>query len=195
MPGKYKQQRSIRTREDLLDVVADEIVRLGYAGTNLQRVVERLNLTKGALYGHFSSKAEAAAALLREFWAEFAEIFGDGRDAAGSGAAVGQARITLLFDRAAESVRTAAALRMLTEEAQAKSATLPELSAIRATVRAHVQYAQNTGELGSQISADEVVDLVLAVLAGSRPAEVTFGSDDPSAQIRRLWSLLPPEPG
>jgi AcrR family transcriptional regulator len=190
MPGKYRQQRSIRTREDLLDVVAEEFLRLGYSGANLQRVVERLNLTKGALYGHFTSKSEVAATLLRQFWAELDDLLGQG-----SGEGGAQERITRLFDWTEDSVRAAAALRLLVEQSETRAASLPELGAVRCRVAEQVASAQEAGHLGRQLSAGETADLVMAVLVGSRQAQVVFGSDDAPAQIRRLWSLMPPERG
>jgi AcrR family transcriptional regulator len=64
------QQRAVRTREHVLDAAAEEFAAYGYTGTTLLDVVRRTGMTKGALYGHFSSKEELAAALVEEAGAE-----------------------------------------------------------------------------------------------------------------------------
>jgi AcrR family transcriptional regulator len=64
------QERAVRTREQVLDAAAEEFAAYGYMGTTLLDVVKRTGMTKGALYGHFSSKEELAAALVEEAGAE-----------------------------------------------------------------------------------------------------------------------------
>lgn len=60
------QTRAVRTRALILASAAEEFAAHGYSGTTLLNVVERTGMTKGALYGHFSSKDELAATLLEE---------------------------------------------------------------------------------------------------------------------------------
>lgn len=60
------QERAVRTREHVLDAAAEEFAAHGYMGTTLLDVIQRTGMTKGALYGHFSSKEELAAALIEE---------------------------------------------------------------------------------------------------------------------------------
>jgi AcrR family transcriptional regulator len=60
------QERAVRTRALVLAAAAAEFAAHGYNGTTLLDVVARTGMTKGALYGHFSSKEELAAALIEE---------------------------------------------------------------------------------------------------------------------------------
>ncbi len=60
------QERAVRTREQVLNAAAEEFAAHGYMGTTLLDVIQRTGMTKGALYGHFSSKEELAAALIEE---------------------------------------------------------------------------------------------------------------------------------
>ncbi|MDI3390701.1 TetR/AcrR family transcriptional regulator [Streptomyces sp. B-S-A8] len=60
------QQRSVRTRRLLLLAAAEEFAARGYSGARLKTVVDRIGMTKGALYGHFASKAELARAVADE---------------------------------------------------------------------------------------------------------------------------------
>ncbi|GAA0573339.1 TetR/AcrR family transcriptional regulator [Paractinoplanes ferrugineus] len=60
------QTRAVRTRALILTSAAEEFAAHGYNGATLLGVVERTGMTKGALYGHFSSKDELAAVLIEE---------------------------------------------------------------------------------------------------------------------------------
>ncbi|MDN3029365.1 TetR/AcrR family transcriptional regulator [Streptomyces sp. S.PB5] len=64
------QKRAVRTRQQVLDAAAEQFAAHGYMGTTLLDVVKRTGMTKGALYGHFSSKEKLAAALVEEAGAE-----------------------------------------------------------------------------------------------------------------------------
>lgn len=64
------QGRAIRTREQVLDAAAEEFAAHGYMGTTLLDVIQHTGMTKGALYGHFSSKEDLAVALIEEAGAE-----------------------------------------------------------------------------------------------------------------------------
>ncbi|MEV8037696.1 helix-turn-helix domain-containing protein [Streptomyces sp. NPDC086182] len=57
------QDRAQRTRERILDAAAEEFATHGHEGTTLQAVADRVGMTKGAVYGHFTSKQAVAAAL------------------------------------------------------------------------------------------------------------------------------------
>jgi AcrR family transcriptional regulator len=66
-----KQERARRTYESVLDAAAREFARHGFTAANLSAVVSRTGLTKGALYGHFPSKAALAGELDRRFRASW----------------------------------------------------------------------------------------------------------------------------
>ncbi|MEV5955418.1 helix-turn-helix domain-containing protein [Streptomyces sp. NPDC051987] len=57
------QDRAQRTRERILDAAAEEFAAHGPDSTTLQAVADRVGMTKGAVYGHFTSKQAVAAAL------------------------------------------------------------------------------------------------------------------------------------
>ncbi|MFE3329636.1 ScbR family autoregulator-binding transcription factor [Streptomyces sp. NPDC059176] len=55
------QERSERTRRGLLTAAAELIDERGYAEARLSDISQRANVSKGALYFHFTSKEELAA--------------------------------------------------------------------------------------------------------------------------------------
>ena len=64
MKSKITQrtQLAMQTRERVVDVSMAMMAERGYSGTRLEDVAKAMSLTRGAIYGHFSSKA----ALYRE---------------------------------------------------------------------------------------------------------------------------------
>lgn len=63
------QERAARTREALLDAVAEIVDARGYDGASLADVLARAGVTKGAMYHHFPSKAALVGALVEEQFA------------------------------------------------------------------------------------------------------------------------------
>jgi AcrR family transcriptional regulator len=59
-----RQERATRTREAVLAAAGEVFAERGFAGTNLSDVYGSVGVTKGGLYGHFSSKEELAAAVV-----------------------------------------------------------------------------------------------------------------------------------
>lgn len=62
--GRTRQQRAVATRAAIIDGAAKEFDENGYVGASMDAVAERAGLTKGALYFHFTSKADLAAAVI-----------------------------------------------------------------------------------------------------------------------------------
>ena len=63
-PGRIKDPDATRAR--LLQCAFQEIYEHGYGGTSVDRILSKTDLTKGALYHHFRSKAELAHAVIDE---------------------------------------------------------------------------------------------------------------------------------
>jgi AcrR family transcriptional regulator len=72
-PLTRKQQRE-QTRQLLLAAAVDCLVEYGYAGTTTQRVQDRVNLSRGALSHHFSSKADLLVAAIHHIADERLEL-------------------------------------------------------------------------------------------------------------------------
>src|SRR5258708_39678385 len=62
-----------RTRERLLDAGFFEIYRHGFQAAGLDTIVDRAEVTKGALYHHFPSKHALGYAVLEEVIARFTD--------------------------------------------------------------------------------------------------------------------------
>jgi len=61
-----RQARSEATRRRIIDSAVDLINEIGYPASGLADIIERAELTKGALYYHFESKEAVATAIIEE---------------------------------------------------------------------------------------------------------------------------------
>ncbi|WP_240958050.1 ScbR family autoregulator-binding transcription factor [Streptomyces barkulensis] len=59
-----RQDRALRTRRAILEAAASVFEEKGYDAAKLTEILERAQVTKGALYFHFASKEELAQAVL-----------------------------------------------------------------------------------------------------------------------------------
>src|SRR3984957_6969537 len=75
-PRETQAARSARTRGALLDAARRLIAEQGFAATGREESAAQAGGTRGALYHHFSSKTELAAALVEQLEGELVERVG-----------------------------------------------------------------------------------------------------------------------
>ncbi len=61
-----RQERAIHTRRIILEAAAEMFNELGYDATTIGGLIERIQLTRGGLYFHFTTKEQLARAVLDE---------------------------------------------------------------------------------------------------------------------------------
>jgi len=72
-PRRTQAERTATTRAALLGAARELFAERGFASTGREDIAERAGVTQGALYHHFASKAEVAAAVVAELDAELVE--------------------------------------------------------------------------------------------------------------------------
>lgn len=75
-----RQSRSEVTRRKIIDSAVDLINEIGYPAAGLADIIERAELTKGALYYHFDSKEALATVIIEEAMTLLLEVFQAARD-------------------------------------------------------------------------------------------------------------------
>ena len=63
-PRLTRRERQALTRDRLIEVASEELLRCGFRGTSLERVAEAAGFSKGAVYSNFASKEELVLAVL-----------------------------------------------------------------------------------------------------------------------------------
>ncbi len=66
MSRPAKQQRSERTRRDLLDAAREAFTGRGFADASMEEIAERAGVSRGPLYHYFDSKQDLFAAVYEE---------------------------------------------------------------------------------------------------------------------------------
>jgi AcrR family transcriptional regulator len=72
-PRETQATRSARTRGALLDAARRLFAEKGFAATGREEIAAQAGVTRGALYHHFSSKTELAAAVVEQLEGELVE--------------------------------------------------------------------------------------------------------------------------
>lgn len=75
-----RQARSEATRRRIIEAAVDLFNDIGYPATNLGDIIERAEMTKGALYYHFDSKEALGTAIIEEGAANVFGAFGKVRE-------------------------------------------------------------------------------------------------------------------
>jgi AcrR family transcriptional regulator len=70
-----RQARSETTRRKIITSAVELFNEIGYPATGLGDIIDRTEMTKGALYYHFESKESLATAIIEEGSARMAEAF------------------------------------------------------------------------------------------------------------------------
>ncbi len=182
-----KQARSQRTYQLALESAAVEFARYGFADASLLRMADRMNLTKGALYGHFRSKEEIASSLVAMLDGVLEKL------AARSAPAGGVRELRLLSGSVADAiesdVRISAALRLAFDGAQRNEETPEFLTSLRRHALELLAASEEPDERTRVLA-----DLLIVVLVGAyytAPAPERAGM---SARVQDMWDLLAPAP-
>lgn len=188
-----RQARSEATRQKIINAAVDLFGDVGYSETGLGEIIERAQMTKGALYYHFDSKEHLAAAIIEEGAASVVNAFGE---VANSAAPALETMIHGSFVVAqlmfADAVaRTAVQLgRALAGFSEAASRAYSDWLSVMA---AAARRAKAEGDLRGDLDADTVAECLTSAMLGSElmSSAVSRGED----LIRRLtksWEILLP---
>ncbi|MCU7827391.1 MULTISPECIES: TetR/AcrR family transcriptional regulator [Streptomycetaceae] len=190
-----QQERARRTYEAVLDAAAREFSAHGYANTNLGHVAQSTGVTKGALYGHFASKEELAAALVQHLddaWKLIEDGVGETPD---SPVATLKNVTCALVARLHRDIRVNAALRLLLEEAQSTKRTPAFVSDVERTLLRLVVQAQQQGEMDSDYPPEPVAQLMTTVIFGAHYLGSVREELDLITRVRSSWDVLLPALG
>ncbi|GAA3837351.1 TetR/AcrR family transcriptional regulator [Streptomyces chiangmaiensis] len=185
-----KQERSRHTYERLLDAAAEEFARVGYADASLSEVAERAGVTKGALYGHFSSKRELAAVLRQHLGVTVEELLGHVPEGEGRGLDELGSFIRSVAERISDDVRFQAALRLADEGYQADGKPSALLDGVRTTSHTILREAKKAGHLDAALPVEPFADLVVVLLFGAYRTSGRHDGGELSQRVQAMWELL-----
>ncbi len=183
---RLKQQRSIETREAILNGAAAVFARVTYAEARYRDVAAESGSSEGALYFHFRSKADLARAVLDEQQERMTAVLVSTEAQAGSGLQILLRLFANLADLVARDEVVQAGIRLAGQPSSevAAEASEPYLEWVR-IARALIDRGRADGSIRADVDMDLYAELLNTVFVGS---QVLSGLED-------QWASLPQRVG
>lgn len=190
-PRELKQERAAQTRRQLLNAAATAFAEKGFPAVTLQDIADRAEVTKGAVYFHFTNKEALAVAVTEEFYAQLPAV---GEEAT--------AKQLPPLDAVAELLlQTAAALRdnavmqagaRLQIERNLVDADMPTpFSAFTELITELLAQAQDEGALRSTADIAAMARVVVAAFFGSQHISwIQHDREDLTDRVREIIEVI-----
>ena len=188
-----RQARSEATRRKIIASAVDLFNEIGYPATGLGDIIERAEMTKGALYYHFDSKESLATAIIEEASANLDQAF---RSITQSSAPTLESMIHGAFvvadmlstDRIARS--GAHLMRAFGEFNDAAARTyqgwLDEMVA-------RAREAIEEGDLRAELDPEAVGEMIVSSMLGAELlSSATSAGADVLERLAQMWKILLP---
>jgi AcrR family transcriptional regulator len=188
-----REQQRVRTRASILRVAAEEFDKRGYASVALSEIAARLEVTKGTIYFHFSSKAALASAVVDMYLSAWEALLAE----VARQELRGMAALRWLSARVARNYRDEPGVRAplrLMRESDVIGIDLPTpfLPWVE-TVTRHVREAQKLGEVRRGLEAETVAWQIVAGFFGAQEiSHQLTASADLVERVETMWDLLLP---
>lgn len=187
-----RQARSEVTRQKIIAAAIDLFTDVGYDATSLGDIIDRVGVTKGALYYHFDSKESLARAVIADGAAVVTEAFAAILSAPAPAFENIIHGVFVVADLARSdplagtAMRLARALREFSEASEAYDGWLQALSA--QTIQ-----AKDEGDLREDVDPVVVAEFVLAAFLGVELlSNATSRGADLSSRLTRAWEVMLP---
>ncbi|KAA0942485.1 ScbR family autoregulator-binding transcription factor [Streptomyces apricus] len=183
-----QQERAVRTRRSILAAGAQEFAERGYEAATCAGIAERAGVTRGALYFHFPSKRDVAAAVLQE-WIDRGPVAGPFPCKLEELTRRALATARLLEDDAVVRAGFRLCLEQGLETAERKRPYLAWTGRYAELLEA----ARAQGDVRAETATDEIAELIVGCFAGARlVSQLVPEGDDVEHRVRSaLRHLLP----
>ncbi|WP_029113854.1 ScbR family autoregulator-binding transcription factor [Mycobacterium sp. URHB0044] len=187
-----RQSRSEATRRMIINAAVDLFSEMGYPSTGMGDVIERVAVTKGALYHHFRSKESLALAIIDEYLSAQRRAFWRPNDASPALESMIQGVIV-----GAEGAMTDKLIRtgadLLHTLAKFNDQAADYYRKWIAEVAARVRQAQVDGDVRADVDPEVVGEFIVSALVGVELIwSSTSGSPDLVQRVGQAWELLLP---
>jgi AcrR family transcriptional regulator len=188
-----RQARSEATRKKIVYAAVDLFAEVGYQATGLGDIIERAELTKGALYYHFDSREALATAIVEESATAALTAF---RNVGDSSAPALENMIHGVFVvanliRTDKVVRTGA--QLLRAFGEFNEATVLAHGDVLAEMVNQARRAIAEDDLRDDLDPQTVGEVIVGSMLGAElVSNLSSGGADLIERIEKTWSLLLP---
>lgn len=188
-----RQARSEATRKKIVYAAVDLFAEVGYQATGLGDIIERAELTKGALYYHFDSKEALATAIVEEGATTALTAFRNVGDASAPALENMIHGVFVVADliRTDKVVRTGA--QLLRAFGEFNEATVLGHGDVLAEMVAQARRAIVEDDLRDDLDPQTVGDVIVGSMLGAElVSNLSSGGADLIQRVAKTWSLLLP---
>ncbi|MGH3641363.1 MAG: ScbR family autoregulator-binding transcription factor [Mycobacterium sp.] len=188
-----RQARSEATRRKIIDSAVDLINEIGYPAAGLGDIIERAELTKGALYYHFDSKEALATAIIEEGAQTVLGAFrASGRSSSPAMENVIHGSFVVTDVLGTDKVARAGA-RLLRTFGGFNPAAKSTLQILVTDLVGRIKIAAAEGDVRAELDVEATGATIVAAMAGSELlASALADGTDLRARFTRMWELMLP---
>jgi AcrR family transcriptional regulator len=188
-----RQARSEATRQKIVNAAVDLFAEVGYQSTGLGDIIERAELTKGALYYHFDSKEALATAIIEDGAAVALSAFRNTGEPTAPALENMIHGVFVIADliRTDKTVRTGA--QLLRAFGEFNRATVETQGQLLIEMVNQARQAIIEGDLRDDLDPQDLSEVIVSAMLGAELiSNVSAGGSDLIERIALTWSLLLP---
>jgi AcrR family transcriptional regulator len=188
-----RQARSEATRNKIIGAAVQLFNEIGYPATGLGDIIERADMTKGALYYHFDSKEALATAVIEEGSARLGEAF---RSISTSAAPALEGMIHGVFvvaDLMATDQIARSGTQLLRAFGEFNDIAARTYSRWTAEMTERTRQAIDEGDVRADIDPQAVGETIVGAMLGAELlASATTAGADVLRRVGHVWQVLLP---
>jgi AcrR family transcriptional regulator len=188
-----RQARSEATRRKIITCAVQLFNENGYPATGLGNIIERAEMTKGALYYHFDSKEALATSIIEEGGARLAEAF---RAITASPAPALESIIHGVFvvaDLMSTDQIARSGMQLLRAFGEFNEAAAHTYDAWVAEMTLHTRQGIDEGDVRSDLDPEAAAETIVGAMLGAELlANASTSGTDILQRVARTWTLLLP---
>ena len=187
-----RQSRSEATRRMIINAAVDLFNEMGYPSTGMGDVIERVAVTKGALYHHFRSKESLALAIIDEYVSAQRRVFWRPNDASPALESIIQG-VIVAAEASATDKLTRTGADLLHTLAKFNEQAADYYRKWIAEMAARVGQAQADGDVRADVDPGVVGEFIVSALVGVQLIWASAsGNPDLVQRIGQAWEILLP---
>jgi AcrR family transcriptional regulator len=189
-----RQARSEATRRKIIASAVDLFNEMGYPATGLGDIIERAEMTKGALYYHFESKESLATAVIVESSATLTQAFKTIAEASSAPALENLIHgVFVVADLMRTDSIVRGGLQLLRTLGEFNDVAASTYARWIAEMTARASNAIEEGDLRNEIDPSALGETVLVAMLGAELLSNAMSSGaDVLERVARTWEVLLP---
>jgi AcrR family transcriptional regulator len=188
-----RQARSEATRNKIIDAAVDLFSERGYSATGLGDIIERVQMTKGALYYHFDSKESLASAIVEEGATTLLNAFLSACRPSSPALENMVHGLFVVSDLFANDKVARAGVHLLRTFAEFNEVPSHTYDGWLQAMAAQARQASAEGDLRGDLDPEVVSDVIIGAMLGAELiSNATSGGADLIPRVVRTWEILLP---